>query len=105
MPAAPWSLLGDNDEVDPAAVQVVVAVAVAIVAVVGAAVAVKVVAAAAATVVVVAIVVVAAAGFAGRVVVAPPTLRGYVRSNCCWPSAQLKDGAVEPRGERVQSDE
>ena len=108
MPAAPLSLLGENNEVDPAAVQVVVAVAVANVAVVGAAVGVKVAAAVAtvaAAVVATVVVVVVAAGFAVRVVVAPPTPRGWIRSNCYWLPAQLRDEVVEPRGERAQSGE
>jgi len=110
VPAAPLSLLGENNEVDPAAVQVVVAVAVANVAVVGAAVGVKVAAAvatvaAAVVATVVVVVVVVAAGFAVRVVVAPPTPRGWIRSNCYWLSAQLRDEVVEPRGERAQSGE
>ena len=109
MPAAPLSLLGGTAGVDAAAVQVAVAVALAIVAVVVAAVAVRVgVAVVAATVVAAMVVVVAAAaaaGFVVRAAVASPTLHGWIRSNCCWPSAQLREEDVEPSGERAQSGE
>lgn len=110
MLAAPLSPLGDTAEVDAAAVQVAVAVGVATVAVVVAAVAAVVAAVAvrvavAVATVVAAMVVVAAAGFVVRAAVAPPTLRGWIRSNCCWPSAQLREEVVEPRGEQAQSGE
>ena len=112
MPAAPLSPLGDTAEVDASAVRVAVAVGVATVAVVVAAVAAVVAAVAVRVAVVVgvatvvaAMVVVAAADFVVHAAAAPPTLRGWIRSNCCWPSAQLREEVVEPRGERAQSGE
>ena len=53
---------------------------------------------------VVVVVVAGAAGFVVRAVVASPTL-GWIRSNCCWPSAQLREEDVEPSGEQPQSGE